>query len=118
MAKEKVLYFNHPQGHIKDKIIIHDTPELPANGFYQLNGFPFQLPVNVEIDIPRPVRLYLDTLIRTEHRRVEVSPGVYQDNPRNVRRVVYTLVKENIDQEPPPPPPGIVAEEGAQMAGG
>uniref|UniRef100_A0A6M3LHF8 Uncharacterized protein n=1 Tax=viral metagenome TaxID=1070528 RepID=A0A6M3LHF8_9ZZZZ len=91
-------WFNSPTGHIRDRIIIHDSPEIPKEGlFVSLNGYPFHAPTGVEIDIPRPVRKMLDTLIRTETIRVEDGKGGYTSHVRDIKRVNYTLVKEDIN---------------------
>jgi len=91
-------YFNSPVGHIRDRIIINEGPEIPKEGiFISLNGFSFQAKAGVEIDIPRPVRIMLDTRIKTD---------TYEDNEgkrltRDIKRFTYTLVKEgvNLDAE-------------------
>ena len=110
MAREKTdqekhpeNYFNTPKGHPRDRIIINETQEIPKEGlFLSLNGFPFLAKPEVEIDVPRPVRLMLDTLIRTETTRVDEGNGKMAVHTRNIRRVTYRLVKENIDAIPEP----------------
>ena len=44
MAKEKegALKFISPKGHIRDRIKVHQTPEIPKQGaFISLNGYPW-----------------------------------------------------------------------------
>ena len=102
-------YFDSPTGHIRDRIIIHEASELPKDGiFMSLNGYPFLAKAGVEIDLPRPVRKMLDTLIRTETIRAEDGKGGYTTHTRNIRRITYTMVKEDIGAEP----------QEAQAAGG
>lgn len=97
-------YFDSPVGHIRDLIKIHETQDMPKEGmFISLNGFPFLAKPEVEISIPRPVRLMLDTLIRTEILRVEI-PGTnqYEVHERNIRRIPYTLIREDVDKDGKP----------------
>ena len=87
-------YFTSPKGHPRDRIIIHESPELPKEGlFFSLNGFAFLAKAGVEIDIPRPVRLMLDTRIRTE----TVFGSDEKHYSRNIPRINYSLVQEGID---------------------
>jgi hypothetical protein len=87
-------YFVSSQGHIRDRIIVNENPETPP--FVALNGFAYDLPKNVEIDLPRPVRKMLDTLFYTKHNYVQEGPGVVKDYPQHIRRVTYTLIKEDV----------------------
>lgn len=101
MAREKTdqekhpeKYFTSPEGHIRDRIIIHESLEIPKEGlFLSLNGFPFLAKPGVEIDLPRPVRLMLDTRIKTE--TVQGDDG--RDHVRHIPRFTYTLVKEGVN---------------------
>lgn len=97
-------YFTGPVGHIKDRIIVHQNPDIPSEGlFVSLNGFAYLIPPEVEVDIPRPVRQMLDTRIRTETRVIDRGPGQPKDiQQRNIRRVTYTLVKADVGEEDPP----------------
>jgi hypothetical protein len=93
-------YFNSPQGHIRDKIIIHEGLDIPKEGmFISLNGFPFLAKPGVEIDIPRPVRKMLDTRIITVTSHDENG----KEYTKDIRRVNYTLVKEGVNLPDPEP---------------
>lgn len=93
-AKPKDLEFTHPKGHIRDRIIIHDNGRLPKGGvFMSLNGFAFLAQPGVEIDLPRPVRLMLDTLVETETRKDNDGKSY----TRNIQRIPYMLVKEGVN---------------------
>ena len=92
MAKD-VDRFNTPIGHPKDRIIIHESMDIPKEGlFISLNGFPFLAKPGVEIDIPRPVREMLDTRIKTETIQNDEGKDTYRDVPR----ITYTLLAENV----------------------
>lgn len=109
MARQKTpqelnpeLYFISPKGHPRDRIIIHESADMPKEGlFLSLNGFAFLAKPDVEIDLPRPVRQMLDTRVKTETRRVDDGHGNMIVHTRNIRRFTYTLVKENVDAIPP-----------------
>lgn len=92
-------FFMSPVGHPRDRIIIHESAKMPKEGvFFALNGYSFLAKPGVEIDIPRPVRKMLDTRIETES--VQGQDGqVYH---RNIPRVTYTLVKEDVGAIPAP----------------
>lgn len=91
-------YFITPEGHIRDRIIIHESMEIPKEGlFLSLNGYPFLAKPGVEIDIPRPVRLMLNTRIKTE--TIQGADG--KDHVRHIPRVTYTLVKEGVNLPDP-----------------
>jgi hypothetical protein len=93
-------YFNSPQGHIRDKIIIHEGLDIPKEGmFISLNGFPFLAKPGVEIDIPRPVRKMLDTRIIT----VTSHDDNGKEYTKDIRRVNYTIVKEGVNLPDPEP---------------
>jgi hypothetical protein len=60
-------YFSSPKGHIRDRIIVNQSPKIPREGqFVSLNGYAFLIKPGEPIDIPRPVRLMLDTLVEKE----------------------------------------------------
>ncbi len=110
MAREKTDQEKHPEnyfissvGHPKDRIRIHESAELPKEGvFISLNGYAFLAKPEVEIDLPRPVRLMLDTRIRTETVRIDDRTGKMVSSSRNIRRITYTLIKEDVDKIPDP----------------
>jgi hypothetical protein len=91
-------YFNSPVGHIRDRIIINQNSKLPAEGqFISLNGFPFLAKAGVEIDIPRPVRLMLDTRIETEILRVDDGKGHVDIYEKDIPRITYSIVKLGVN---------------------
>jgi len=92
-SQELTEFFDSPIGHIRDRIIINPSPDIPKNGqFISLNGFPFQIVPGKEIDIPRPVRQMLDTRIKTDTYQ-EGDQTFTQDIPR----FTYTLIKAGIN---------------------
>jgi hypothetical protein len=92
-SPELTEFFENPIGHIRDRIIINPSPEIPKAGqFISLNGFAFQIVPGKEIDLPRPVRLMLDTRIKTETYQ-EGDQTFTQDIPR----FTYTLIKAGIN---------------------
>jgi hypothetical protein len=97
MAKEGVKEpkkFINSAGHIKDRIIIHQTPDIPKQGaFVSLNGFAFQIQPGKEVDIPRPVRIMIDNCIVTE--LVQENGEEYT---RNRPRYPYTLVEADVNK--------------------
>jgi hypothetical protein len=91
--KHPEKYFTSPIGHPRDRIRINENPELPKEGiFMSLNGFAFLAKAGVEIDLPRPVRLMLDTRIKTE--TIQDENG--KDHLRNISRITYMLIKEDV----------------------
>jgi hypothetical protein len=89
--KHPERYFTNSVGHIRDRIIFHASQDIPKEGrFFSLNGFSFLAKPGVEVDIPRPVRLMLDTRITTE----TIKGDDDQIYTRDIPRVTYTLVKE------------------------
>ena len=91
-------YFITPEGHIRDRIIIHDSSKLPKEGkFISLNGFAFLAKAGMEIDLPRPVRKMLDTRIETESTQGE-DGKIYT---RDIPVITYTLVKEGVNLPEP-----------------
>lgn len=96
-------FFTSPIGHKRDRIIIHESQDMPKEGLYiGLNGYSFLAKPGVEIDLPRPVRLMLDTRIRTETVTHDDGNGRLAVHTRNIPRVTYTLVKEDVDSLPDP----------------
>ena len=97
-------FFHGPAGQIRDRIIIHEAEDIPKEGlFISLNGYPFLCKPGVAIDIPRPVRLMLDTRIT----RVTKHDETGKEYTKDVKRINYTLVKEgvNIEEKVEVPPP-------------
>lgn len=85
-------FFLNSIGHVRDRIILHESQKIPQEGQYiGLNGYGFLAKPGVEIDIPRPVRLMLDTLIETE----TIQDGS-KSYTRDIPKFTYTLVKENV----------------------
>ena len=111
MARQKTpqelnpeLYFSSPAGHIRDRIRIHDSKEIPKECmFIGLNGFTFLVKPNEEVDIPRPVRLMLDTRIMTETIMSDDGNGRMISHNRDIPRITYTLIKEGVNLEPEVP---------------
>jgi hypothetical protein len=96
------MFFTGPKGHPKDRIKINESSELPKEGiFFGLNGYQYLAKPGVEIDIPRPVRLMLDTRIRTETIRVDDGRGHVETHARDIPRITYTLIKEDVDRVEP-----------------
>ena len=104
MKKNPEKYFTGPEGHIRDRIIINQTPDIPSEGaFISLNGFAFLAKPSVPIDIPRPLRTMLDTRIKTETVQVPSDDGKgYQNHSRNMPRITYILIKENVGKDDTP----------------
>jgi hypothetical protein len=87
-------YFTTPEGHPRDRIIIHENSNIPKEGvFLGVNGFQMLAKPGIEIDIPRPVRQMLDTRIQTEI--IQGDDG--KDHVRNIPRFTYTLIKEGVN---------------------
>lgn len=87
-------FFESPKGHPRDQIVLSPSMNIPKEGQYiGLNGFGFLAKPGVEIDIPRPVRKMLDTLIITETLQDDQNRWYTRDIPR----FPYTLVTENVD---------------------
>ncbi len=87
-------FFTSPRGHVRDRIIIQESSEIPKEGlFFSLNGYAFLAKPGVEIDLPRPVRKMLDTRIRTES--ITGQDGkVYT---KDIHRINYILIQEDVD---------------------
>lgn len=101
-------FFISGDGHPKDRVIIHGHPALPKEGlFIGLNGVQHLAPYDIEIDLPRPMRQMLDTRIYTE--TIQGQDG--KTYTRDLRRVNYTLVKEDVGGEEIPAPEVIAAEK-------
>jgi len=98
-------FFKSPVGHPRDRIIIHPSIKIPKEGlFLALNGFAFLVKPGEEIDLPRPVRLMLDTRIETE--TIQGDDG--KEYTRDIPRITYTLIKEGVNL---PSPEAIDAEK-------
>jgi len=83
-------YFVSSQGHIRDIINVHPNINIPKEGlFVSLNGYGFLIKAGVDISIPRPVRVMLDTRIQTEMTQDEDG----KDYTRDIPRFTYTLIK-------------------------
>jgi hypothetical protein len=103
-------FFSSPAGHIRDRIIIHESQKIPREGlFISLNGFSFLAKPGVEIDLPRPVRLMLDTRVETETIQADDGMGGMKEFTRNIPRVTYTLIKEGVNIPDP-----VVIDNGGQ----
>ena len=95
MNKGKVVYFTGPKGHPRDRIIIHESADMPKEGrFIALNGFQCLAKPGVEIDLPRPMRQMLDTRFRTE--TVRSRDG--QEYSKDIPRVTYQLIAEGVNE--------------------
>jgi hypothetical protein len=87
-------YFISPKGHVRDRIVIHESIDIPKEGIsIGLNGFMFLAKPGVEIDLPRPVRKMLDTRIVT----VTSQDDNGKEYTKDIHRVNYTLVKEGVN---------------------
>jgi len=90
--------FEGPMGQVRDRVVIHQNPDVPKEGiFLSLNGYPFQIKPGEEIDLPRPVLRMMDTLIKTD--TVQGDDG--KNYTRDIPRYTYTVIKEgvNLDAE-------------------
>ncbi|RPJ08454.1 MAG: hypothetical protein EHM36_05465 [Deltaproteobacteria bacterium] len=98
-TKVKEDFFTSSTGHPKDRIILNEGGDLPEGPvFVSLNGVAYQIPPGIEVDIPRPVRLMLDTRIRTESRTINKGPGQgVEVHTKNIPRVTYRLIKEDVE---------------------
>ena len=91
-------YFTHPRGHVRDRIILHETMDSPKEGqFVGLNGFPFLVQYNKEIDVPRPIIQMLRTRIAD---KIEKDPQTGIETVRHISRFNFSVVKENVNQIP------------------
>lgn len=103
-------FFLNPQGHIRDRIIIHQSSKIPKEGqFVSLNGYSFLIKPGEEVDIPRPVRLMLDTRVETE--TIQGEDG--KTYSRNIPRFTYTLIKEGVNI----PSPEVIDAQKASKEG-
>lgn len=96
-AQTESNFFESPIGHPRDRILIHENSDIPKEGqFISLNGYAFLAKPGHEIDLPRPVRLMLDTRIRTE-----IIPGEDggKDFTRDIPRITYTLLQKDVQPE-------------------
>src|SRR5271157_2112980 len=102
-GKPVVEKFINPQGHIRDRIVLHQTADIPKQGaFLALNGYAFQAKPGEAVDIPRPVRLMIDTLIVTEIVQSSDEKGNSEEFVRNRPRYPYTLVAEDVEHKDSP----------------
>jgi hypothetical protein len=102
-------FFTNPDGHIRDRIIVHQSSKIPKQGqFVSLNGYSFLIKPGEEIDLPRPVRLMLDTRVETES--IQGEDG--KTYSRNIPRFTYTLIKEGVNI---PSPEVIDAQKASQQ---
>ena len=98
-------YFISPVGHPRDRVLIHQSSEIPKEGlFLSLNGFAFLVKPGEEVNLPRPVRLMLDTRIKTETIQGDDGKEYHRDIPR----ITYTLIREDVEM---PSPEAIDAEK-------
>jgi hypothetical protein len=103
-------FFKDPTGHIRDRIIIHQSAKIPKEGQYiALNGYSFLAKPGVEIDLPRPVRLMLDTRVETE--TIQGDNG--ETYTRDIPRFTYTLIKEGVNI----PAPEVISAQKASQEG-
>lgn len=95
MKEHPEKYFTGPDGHIRDRVIIHESQKIPKEGmFIALNGYAFLVKPGQEVDLPRPVRLMLDTCIEKES--IQDQDGKNYD--KDIQRVTYTVIKEGVNQ--------------------
>lgn len=93
-------FFHGPAGHIRDRIIINESADIPKEGlFVSLNGYPFLCKPGTEIDIPRPVRLMLDKAIY----KVTMHDDAGKAYTKDIKRVNYTMIKEGVNVDAPEP---------------
>ena len=87
-------YFVNPDGHIKDRILVHENADIPSEGlFVGLNGVQYLLKPGHEIELPRPIRGVLDSCIETK----TFQDGNGKSYTRDIPRVTYTLLKEGVN---------------------
>lgn len=97
-------YFTTPIGHVRDRVIINESSEIPKEGmFISLNGFPFLVKPGIEVDLPRPVLRMLDTRIKTETIHQDDGNGRIVEHKRNIPRITYRIIKEGINIPEPEP---------------
>lgn len=90
------MYFETPIGHPRDRIIVNESSDVPKEGqFVSLNGYSFLIKPGHAVDIPRPVRLMLDTRIRTEIKQDDDGKEYRRDIPR----ITYQLIQENVGMQ-------------------
>lgn len=86
-------YFTGAKGHPVDKIIINELADTAKEGrFFSLNGYAFNAPEGVEIEIQRPVRKMLDNRIETQSRVAADGKNYHKD----IKRITYQLIEEDI----------------------
>jgi hypothetical protein len=95
VTQGKEEFFTSSVGAIRDRIVVHESEDIPREGlFVGLNGVQILIKPGFEVDIPRPIRLMLDTRIRTDTTQ-DADGG--RDFKRDIRRVTYTMIKEDVD---------------------
>jgi len=100
MKKNPLHYFtaSNAKDHIKDRIYVNPAPDIPREGlFVSLNGHGYLVKAGFEIDIPRPIRMMLDTRIRKEV--VHGDDG--KEYVRDVPAVTYRLIQEGVNVQAP-----------------
>ena len=116
--KKNENLFVNPIGHPRDRIIINESIDIPREGiFIALNGYSFLCKTGVPIDLPRPVRLMLDTRIKTDTVMVDDGNGRMISHTRDIPRITYTVVQLDVNAPPAAPvatPP--VAEAQSEAA--
>jgi hypothetical protein len=101
IKKKDMNLFVTPEGHPRDRIVIHESPEVPREGiFIALNGYSFLAKAGVPIDLPRPVREMLDTRIKTETQMVDDGNGHMISHIRNMPRMTYSIVQLDVNAMP------------------
>ena len=97
-------------GHIRDRIILHQTADIPKQGaFVSLNGYAYQIKPGFEVDIPRPVRKMIDLCVVTELIQDTDDKGNREEYTRNRPRYPYTLIAEDVGSKE-----GVAVVEGVE----
>lgn len=88
-------YFTHPKGHIRDKVVLHETKDSPKEGqFVALNGFPFQILYNKEVMLPRPVVEMLQNCVFVEIQKNEMTG---EQTERHIPRFNISVVQRGVN---------------------
>ena len=87
-------FFVNPEGHPRDRLKIHENSDIPREGmFIGLNGVQYLIKPDMEVDLPRPLRIAcLDETIETK----TFQDGAGKPYTKNIPRVTYTLIKEGV----------------------
>lgn len=89
-------FFTHPRGHIRDRVILFETPDSFKEGqFVGLNGFPFLVQYNKEVDLPRPVIEMMRTRVV---ERIEKNTETGEETVRRYPRFNFRVVAENVNK--------------------